>query len=107
MLVVSIALGLLSTLGYGVLADVKLIGMQFLDFFDFVSNSLIMPIVALLTCIFVGYFLKPQKLIDEVEKNGPFKGKRLFIIMIKYIAPVCLVAIFAFSVMEVFGFIKV
>ncbi len=102
-----IALGLLSCLGYSCWSFVKIIGLQFLDFFDFISNSVCMPIVALLTSIFVGYFLKPQKLIEEVEKNGCFKGKNLFIIVIKYVAPVCLVAIFAFSVMEVLGFITV
>lgn len=102
-----VVLGLLSCLGYSAWSAVKLIGLQFLDFFDFISNSVLMPIVALLTSVFIGYFLKPQKLIAEVEKNGTFKGKGLFVVMIKYIAPVCLVAIFAFSVMEVLGFITV
>lgn len=100
-------LGLLSCLGYSVWSAVKIIGLQFLDFFDFISNSVLMPVVALLTCIFVGYVLKPQKLIAEIEKNGPFRGKTLFVVMIKYIAPVCLVTIFVFSVMEVLGVITV
>ncbi len=102
-----IVFGLLSCLGYSGWSSVKIIGLQFLDFFDFISNSVCMPIVALLTSIFVGYFLKPKKLIEEVEKNGNFKAKKLFIIVIKYVAPVCLVAIFTFSIMEVFGFITV
>ena len=107
-LVVSIALGLLSTLGYGVLADVKLIGMQFLDFFDFVSNSLIMPIVALLTCVFVGYVIKTPAIIEEVEaENAKFKSKKLFVVMIKYIAPVCILMILASSLLSAFGIIKI
>ncbi len=105
--VLCIVLGLLSCLGYSVWSFVKILGLQFLDFFDFISNSVMMPIVALLTCIFIGYFLKPAQIISEVEKNGPFKMKSMFGIMIKYVAPVFLVAILVFSVLEVFGFIKV
>ena len=102
-----VALGLLSCLGYGAWSAVKIIGLQFLDFFDFISNSVLMPIAALLTCIFIGYVLKPKAVIDEVEKNGKFSSKKMFVIVIKYVAPVCLVTIFVFSIMEVFGFIKV
>lgn len=107
-LIGSIALGLLSTLGYGVWADVKIIGMQFLDFFDFISNSVIMPIVALVTCIFVGYFIKPKTLIEEIENgNTQFKSKKLFVVMVKYIAPIFIVLILISSVLSAFGIIKI
>ncbi len=66
-----------------------------------------MPIVALLTCILIGYIIKPQALIEEIEQNGKFKRKTLFTVVIKYIAPVCIVAILIFSVLEGFGIIKV
>ncbi len=104
----SVVLGLLSTLGYGVLADVKIFGMQFLDFFDFISNSIIMPLVAFLTCLFVGYFVKPQKMIEEIETgNTRFKNKKLFVIMIKYIAPIFILLILISSVLNAFGIIKI
>lgn len=107
-LIGSIVLGLLSTLGYGVWADVKIIGMQFLDFFDFISNSVIMPLVALITCIFVGYFIKPKTLIDEVEtENAKFKSKKMFVVMIKYIAPIFILLILFSSVLNAFGIIKI
>ncbi|MFR4415314.1 MAG: sodium-dependent transporter, partial [Butyricicoccus sp.] len=48
-------IGMLSCLGYGPWATITIIGMQFLDFFDFISNSVLMPIVALLTCILIGH----------------------------------------------------
>ena len=99
----SLALGLLSTLGFGVLGHVTFGGMTFLDMFDFASNSVIMPIVALLTCIFVGYVLKPQALIDEVEINTKFKKKKLFVVIIKYVAPVCIVLILISSVLDALG----
>jgi NSS family neurotransmitter:Na+ symporter len=106
-ILLSIILGLLSTLGYSIWSEVKIIGFQFLDFFDFISNSVIMPIVALLTCILIGYIIKPQALIEEIEQGEKFKRKTLFTIVIKYIAPVCIVAILIFSVLEGFGIIKV
>lgn len=106
-ILLSIILGLLSTFGYSIWSEVKIIGFQFLDFFDFISNSVIMPIVALLTCILIGYIIKPQALIEEIEQGGKFKRKALFTIVIKYVAPVCIVAILIFSVLEGFGIIKV
>ncbi len=106
-LIGSIALGLLSTLGFGVLGHITIGGMTFLDMFDFISNSVIMPIVALLTCIFVGYFLKPQALIDEVEVSGKFKKKKMFAVIIKYIAPICIVLILISSVLDALGIVKI
>ncbi len=89
----SIALGLLSLFGYSIWDKVLIFGYQFLDFFDFISNSVIMPIVALLTCIMIGYFIKPKAIIEEVELTAKFKSKTLFVVVIKYVAPVCIVLI--------------
>lgn len=105
---VCILFGIPSALGYGALSGVKIIGMTFLDFFDFISNSVLMPIVALATCIFIGYFLKPKTLIEEAELCGNrFSAKALFTVVIKYIAPICIVLILGFSVLETFGVITV
>ena len=82
-------------------------GMSLLDFCDFVSNSVMMPIVAIISCLFVGFVIKPKAIIDEVEVNGPFKMKKFYTITIKYIAPVCLVAILIFAIMEAMGMITV
>lgn len=68
-------------------------GYSILDFWDFISNSVLMPISALLTCIFVGFIVKPRFIIEEVESSGNFKRKALFTIMIRYIAPICIVLI--------------
>ena len=102
-----IVLGLPSALGYGLWGGVTIIGMQFLDFFDFVSNSILMPIVAILTCIFIGFILKPKAVIEEVEISAPFKAKNLFTVVIKYIAPICLVAILVSSILTAFGVISI
>ena len=102
-----IIMGAIISLGFGPLSFVQIIGLGLLDFFDFISNSVLMPIVALLTCICVGYFIKPKTVIDEVEINKPFKEKKFFVIMLKWVAPICLVLILLFAVSEAMGWIKV
>ena len=102
----SLVLGLLSCFGYSVWSEVKIIGMQFLDFFDFASNSILMPIVAFLTCVFIGFVIKPQSIIDEVEISGKFKKKKLFVVIIKYVAPICLILILISSILDAFGVFK-
>lgn len=102
-----LALGIPVSLGFGIWSFIKPLGMSLLDFFDFTSNSVLMPIAAIGTCIFVGFVIKPKTLIEEVEVNGKFKMKKFYSIMIKYIAPVCLVAILIFAVMEALGMITV
>lgn len=64
---------------------------QILDVFDYISNNILMPFLALATCILIGYAAKPKTIIDEVTKNGEkFGRKNLYIVMIKFVAPVLL-----------------
>ena len=99
--------GSLVSLGFGPLSFVKILGLGLLDFFDFISNSVLMPIVAILTCICIGHFVGSKTVSDEVELNGPFKMKKFYTIMLKWIAPVCLVLVLIFAVSEAIGWIKV
>lgn len=103
-----ILLGTLSSLGFGVLDMVKIGSYTILDMFDFISNSVIMPVVAFFTCIFVGFVIKPQAIIDEVELNGvKFKRKKLFSVIIKYVAPLFIVLILVSSVLDAFGIFNI
>ncbi len=104
---ISVLLGVPSSLGNGIWANIKVIGMDFLTFFDFISNSVIMPIVAILTCVFVGHIIKPESVIEEVELTGPFKAKKLFVVMVKYIAPICILLILISSVLEGLGYLTI
>ncbi len=72
---------------------------QILDVMDYLSNNLFMPLVAIGTCLLVGWLLKPKAVIDEVEKTGDRFGRRgLYVVMVKFIAPVLLVILFLKSV---------
>ncbi|MBR6509175.1 MAG: sodium-dependent transporter [Clostridia bacterium] len=103
----SVVLGLPSSLGWGVLKDIHIGEFTILDMFDFASNSILMPIVALLTCIFVGFVIKPKSVIEEIELTGKFKNKKLFVVMIKYIAPICIVLILISSLLDALGLMKI
>ena len=69
---------------------------QLLDIMDYLSNSILMPIISLLTCVLIGWLLKPQTIIEEIEIGGvKFKKKGLYTVIIKFVAPVMLALILA------------
>lgn len=72
---------------------------QILDIMDYISNNCMMPLVALLTCILIGWVVKPKTIIDEVTLGGNrFGRRRLYIVMIKFVAPVLLLILLLQSV---------
>ena len=92
--VVVFVLGMMSVFGYSIWDKVTVIGYQILDFFDFISNNVLMPIVACLTCILIGLIKKTKYIEDEVEECGnKFTGKKLYRVMIKFICPVFMIII--------------
>lgn len=103
-LVLSVILGVPSSLGNGAWSHITLAGMDFLTFFDWISNSVLMPIVALITCIMVGYFVKPKVILDEATRNGEkLSRKGLYVVMVKVVAPICLVIILLAYTLAQFG----
>ena len=92
--VICALLGMLSVLGYSSWSNVEIFGMQFLDFFDFISNNLMMPIVALMTCILIGWIEKIQFVEMEVlESEKKFRSKALVSVMLRYICIICMIII--------------
>ena len=94
--VIALAGGIVVCLGYNKLYfEIKLPNgtkAQILDVMDYISNNVLMPVVAIGTCILIGWILKPKTVIDEIEKNGNRMGrKKLYVVMVKYIAPILLV----------------
>ena len=107
MAVIMLALGTLSCLGYGPLAFITIIGMPFLDFFDFLTNSVMMPIAALAICLLVTRCMGLERLEQEVEVDGhPFRRKKIFRVMIRYIAPIFVLIILLSSIANAFGLIS-
>ncbi|MGN1193068.1 MAG: sodium-dependent transporter [Dorea sp.] len=102
--ILALIMGIPSSLGFGPLGFISWMGMSVLDIMDFISNSVLMPIVAFFTCIFVGFIIKPKSIVEEVQEgNVTFKSEKMFTVIIKWIAPIFLVLILASSVASALG----
>lgn len=96
--IIALIAGIIVCLGYNALYfEVTLPNgavAQILDIMDYISNNLFMPVVAIGTCILIGWIVKPKTIIDEVEKSGcKFGRKWLYVPMIKVVAPILLIVL--------------
>jgi len=101
----SIALGVPSSLGFSAWSNFNILGLSVLDFFDTITNSIMMPIVALATCILIGWVIGLKPIEDEVALSGEFREKKMVQVMLRWIAPVLLVAILISGLLNTFGII--
>lgn len=70
-------------------------GAQLLDVMDYISNSVMMPFIALLSAILIGWIKTPDYVIGEMERNGEtFGRKAIYRVMIRYIAPLMMLVLF-------------
>lgn len=97
--VVTLIAGIVVCLGYNVFYFEAILpntsagkNAQILDVLDYVSNYVLMPVVAIATCILVGWVVKPKAIIDEIVLGGvKFSREKLYVVMVKYVTPVMLV----------------
>ena len=88
----------------GAWTEGKFFAMQFLDFFDFVTNSFLMPVVAALTCVFIGWVVKTKAIEDEVlHGEAKFAAAGFYRVMVKFVAPALIVAVLVSEVCRAFG----
>lgn len=107
LVVFSILLGVPSSLGNGAWSHITVLGMDFLTFFDFFTNSILMPLLALGTCILIGWVTKTGVIEEEITRNGEtFFRRGLYRLMIKYLCPVLLVVILVCYTLAQFGVIN-
>jgi len=103
-------MGIIVCLGYNVLYFEAILpntpagkNAQILDIMDYISNYVLMPVVSIATCIFVGWIAKPKTIINEVCRNGEVFGReKLYVVMVKYITPLLL----AILLLQALGVIK-
>lgn len=104
---VSILIAIPSSLGFGPWSSFTIIGMDILDFFDFISNSVLMPVVAFMTCIFVGYIIKPKVIEDEIlSSQETFRSRKLFRAVVKFVGPIFILLILVSSILNALGIIS-
>lgn len=105
MFVIMLVVGSASALGFGVWSFVAPFGMSILDFFDFLTNSVMMPIAAFCTCFLIVKVVGVNRIVEHVRISSAFKRERLFDFMIRYVAPICVIIILISSVANVLGII--
>ncbi len=107
MAVIQAALGLLSCLGFGVWRFLRPFGMDFLDFFDFLTNSVMMPIAAVCTCVLILIVVKIQNIEKEITGNGSLKFylRKIYEFVLKYLSVTFVVIILVSSVLNALGII--
>lgn len=99
----AVAIGSLSAFGYGRLADIKPCGLPWLEFFD-TSMNVLTPVAAALICVFAGWVLRPKRILAECRRDGSSVGFKLFyVVMVKFLAPVLVLAILVSEVCRIFG----
>lgn len=103
---VMLIVGSASSMGYGTLDFIQIFGMAFLDFFDFLTNSVMMPLAALATCFLIVRTVGFDRIAKEIERSSEFKRKKIYVFFMKYLAPICLVIILVSSIANVLGFIS-
>lgn len=106
MCLVMAAAGSASALGYGAWDFITIFGMSFLDFFDFLTNSIMMPLAALATCILIIRVTGLDAIAREVEHSSPFRRKKLYYFFLKYLAAICITIILISSIANVLGVIS-
>ncbi len=103
--VLIVGLGMLSCLGFGPLSDITPMGKDILTFFDEISNNILMPIFALLICIFVGHIINTKKVTDEIGFNESKYGlcyADIYTFMVKWICPIFVLVVFVLGFMGMF-----
>ncbi|MBE5972920.1 MAG: sodium-dependent transporter [Lachnoclostridium sp.] len=105
MAVVMLALGTASAFGFGVWDFVTIMGMSILDFLDFLTNSVMMPIAAFATCMLVVRVIGCKNVADEVRKSSAFGREKVYAFVMRYLAPICTIIILISSVANVMGWI--
>lgn len=107
MVVVMVCIGSASSFGYGIWSNVRILGMQILDFFDFLTNSIMMPLAALATVILILFCAKLHAIDTEVELSSKFKRKRMYHFILKYLSIAFITIILLSSIANVFGWISI
>ncbi len=103
--IVMLVVGTASAFGYGIWDFVTIFGMQVLDFVDFLTNSVMMPVAALFTCFLILRVVGVKAIAEEVELSSQFRRKKLYNFFMKYLAPACIAIILISSIANVMGWI--
>ena len=107
MSVILVGLGTLSCLGFNLLSGVTPLGMDLLSFFDFLTNSVMMPVAAVATCLLILFVVGLNNMEREIAAASPFRRRMIYRVVIRYCALVLLAVILISSLADAFGLIHI
>ena len=102
MSVYTLILGGFISLGYGALNWIRIGDMYLLEFFDFMSGTILMPLMVFFTCILVAYFIKPKVILDEMNLKENGLARKGLWFMLKFVCPACIAVIFITNIIGMF-----
>ena len=105
--VILILLGTLSCLGFNVLAGITPLGMDILSFFDFLTNSVMMPVASACVCLLILLVTGPEKIEEEITSSSAFRRRKVFRFVLRYMSVMLLAVILVSSILDAFGLIKI
>ncbi len=92
----------LCALSFGPLADWKIVGMTIFDFLDTTATNIMLPTVAILVCLFIGW-IAPKDILKKQITNDGTTGTRLYPavrFILRYVAPLLLLVILITEFMD-------
>ena len=105
--VILVALGSLSCLGFNALSHIAPLGMDILSFFDFMTNSVMMPIAAAAICLLVLKVIGLDNMEAEIASSSKFRRRGIYRFVVRYLAIALLIIILISSILDAFGLISI
>lgn len=95
--------GIPPVLGYSAWSDFSFLGFDVLDSYDWIANSIFLPLGGLLTAIFAGYVWKAKNLQDEAnKKSGLINIGAWYGFLIKIVVPIAIAVVMIVSIVQTF-----
>ena len=88
--------GVLATLSTSTLSGTLVLGKTFFDLFDFASSNVLLPVGGILICLFVGWKLGPDVIVDEASNGGTLRNAgflRFLTFSLRYVAPIAILLV--------------
>ncbi|MDE6575412.1 MAG: sodium-dependent transporter [Muribaculaceae bacterium] len=93
------ALSALCSLSFGSLSDFKPAGMTIFDLLDTFTTDILLPVVSIGVCVYVGWFAKNKLLSEQLSNAGTLKARHTAVIMniIRYVAPALIALVLIYN----------
>jgi NSS family neurotransmitter:Na+ symporter len=80
-----------ATLSFSTMADVTVFGMNFFDFYDYLSSNILLPAGGLLICVFIGWVWGRKNMQDELSNSGELHNTSVVSVvfrLVRWVTPV-------------------